>query len=164
MIINNSLCIVAQFYILADLITYDLYYQPWDYGQAPQEENANGPWWQQKNPRSTDFGYETTASRSIGIPNETNTMEPAALPRQRSWVPPQPPPVVMTEAAEAIRLPKPQAKIDQEAAASDDQSGVSDELQKINKFSETGGDGSGNLQITEIQEEREQQQFSQEGN
>ncbi|XP_013628571.1 PREDICTED: peroxisomal membrane protein PEX14 [Brassica oleracea var. oleracea] len=138
--------------------------KPWDYGQAPQEENANGPWWQQKNPRSTDFGYETTASRSIGIPNETNTMEPAALPRQRSWVPPQPPPVVMTEAAEAIRLPKPQAKIDQEAAASDDQSGVSDELQKINKFSETGGDGSGNLQITEIQEEREQQQFSQEGN
>ncbi|KAF3512720.1 hypothetical protein F2Q69_00005102 [Brassica cretica] len=138
--------------------------KPWDYGQAPQEENANGPWWQQKNPRSTDFGYETTASRSIGIPNETNTMEPAALPRQRSWVPPQPPPVVMTEAAEAIRRPKPQAKIDQEAAASDDQSGVSDELQKINKFSETGGDGSGNLQITEIQEEREQQQFSQEGN
>ncbi|CAF2087546.1 unnamed protein product [Brassica rapa subsp. narinosa] len=138
--------------------------KPWDYGQAPQDENANGPWWQQKNPRSTDFGYETTASRSIGIQNETNTMEPAALPRQRSWVPPQPPPVVMAEAAEAIRRPKPQAKIDQEAAASDDQSGVSDELQKITKFSETGGDGSGNLQITEIQEESEQQQFSQEGN
>lgn len=92
-------------------------------------------------------------------------MEPAALPRQRSWVPPQPPPVVMPEAAEAIRRPKPpQAKIDQEAAPRDDQSGVSDELQKITKFSESGGDGSGNLLITEIQEETEQQQFSQEGN
>ncbi|KAJ0231340.1 Peroxisomal membrane protein PEX14 [Hirschfeldia incana] len=139
--------------------------KPWDYGQAPQDESSNGPWWQQKNPSSSDFGYETTASRSIGIQNETNTMEPAALPRQRSWVPPQPPPVVMPEAAEAIRRPKPpQAKIDQEAAASDDQSGVSDELQKITKFSESGGDGSGNLQITEIQEETEQQHFSQEGN
>ncbi|XP_056853587.1 peroxisomal membrane protein PEX14-like isoform X2 [Raphanus sativus] len=139
--------------------------KPWEYGQAPQDESSNGPWWQQKNPSSTDFGYETTASRSIGIQNETNTMEPAALPRQRSWVPPQPPPVVMPEAAEAIRRPKPpQAKIDQEAAPRDDQSGVSDELQKITKFSESGGDGSGNLLITEIQEETEQQQFSQEGN
>ncbi|CAH8350194.1 unnamed protein product [Eruca vesicaria subsp. sativa] len=139
--------------------------KPWDYGQPPQDESSNGgPWWQQKNPRSTDFGYETTASRSIGIQNETNTMEPAALPRQRSWVPPQPPPVVMPEAAEAIRRPKPLAKIDQEAAPSDDQIGVSDELQKITKFSESGGDESGNLQFTEIQEETEQQQFSQEGN
>lgn len=91
-------------------------------------------------------------------------MEPAALQKQRSWVPPQPPPVVMPEAAEAIRRPKPQAKIDQEAAANDDQSGVSDELQKITKLSESGGDGSGRLQITEIQEETEQQQISQEGN
>ncbi|ESQ31635.1 hypothetical protein EUTSA_v10004017mg [Eutrema salsugineum] len=138
--------------------------KPWDYGQAPQDDSSNGSWWQQKTPRSTDFGYETTASRSIGIQNETNTMEPAALQRQRSWVPPQPPPVVMPEAAEAIRRPKPQAKIDQDAAASDDQSGVSDELQKITKFSESGGDGSGRLQVTEIQEETEQQQISQEGN
>ncbi|KFK28009.1 hypothetical protein AALP_AA8G459800 [Arabis alpina] len=137
--------------------------KPWDYGQAPQDESSNGSWWQQKNPRSTDFGYETTASRVISNQNETNTMEPAAFQRQRSWVPPQPPPVVMAEAAEAIRRPKPQAKIDQETAASDDQSGVSDELQKITKFSESGGDGSGIVQITEIQEETEQQ-LSHEGN
>lgn len=95
-------------------------------------------------------------------------MEPAAIQKQRSWVPPQPPPVVMPEAAEAIRRPKPQAKIDQEvvaAAASDsNQSGVSDELQKVTKFSESGGDGSGRLQITEIQEETEQQHLGQEGN
>lgn len=144
------------------------YSQPWDYGQAPQEEGSNGPWWQQKNPRSGDFGYETTSARSIGIQNETSTMEPAAIQKQRSWVPPQPPPVVMPEAAEAIRRPKPQAKIDQEvvaAAASDsNQSGVSDELQKVTKFSESGGDGSGRLQITEIQEETEQQHLGQEGN
>lgn len=70
----------------------------------------------------------------------------------------------MPEAAEAIRRPKPQAKIDQEAAASDDQSGVSDELQKITKFSESGGDGSERIQITEIQEEPEQQHISPEGN
>uniref|UniRef100_A0A1J3K6Z0 Peroxisomal membrane protein PEX14 n=1 Tax=Noccaea caerulescens TaxID=107243 RepID=A0A1J3K6Z0_NOCCA len=134
--------------------------KPWDYGQPPQDESSNGSWWQQKNPRSTDFGYETTAARVIGNQNETNTMEPAALQRQRSWVPPQPPPVVMPEAAEAIRRPKPLAKIDQEAAPSDDQSGVSDELQKITKFSESGGDGSGNLKITEIHEETEPQQIS----
>ncbi|CAH2043787.1 unnamed protein product [Thlaspi arvense] len=140
--------------------------KPWDYGQAPQDESSNGPWWQQKNPRSTDFGYETTTmARSVGIQNETSTVEPAALQRQRSWVPPQPPPVVMPEAAEAIRRPKPQAKIDQEAPASDDQSGLSDELQKITKFSESGGgDESGRLQISEIQEEIEQQQIIQEGN
>ncbi|KAL0718352.1 hypothetical protein Bca4012_067674 [Brassica carinata] len=139
--------------------------KPWDYGQAPQDESSNGPWWQQKNPRSADFGYETTTARSIGIQNETSTMQPAAIQKHRSWVPPQPPPVVMPEAAEAIRRPKPPAKIDQEAAAaSDDQSGVSDELQKVTKFSESGGDGSGRLQITEIQEETEQQHIGQEGN
>ncbi|CAF2037010.1 BnaA09g06240D [Brassica napus] len=140
--------------------------KPWDYGQPPQDESSNGPWWQQKNPRSADFGYETTTARSIGIQNETSTTEPAAIQKQRSWVPPQPPPVVMPEAAEAIRRPKPQAKIDQEvvAAASDDQSGVSDELQKVTKFSESGGDGSGRLEITEIQEETEHQHIGQEGN
>ena len=146
------------------MISY--YYQPWVYGQPPQDESSNGPWWQQKNPRSADFGYETTTARSIGIRNETSTTEPAAIQKQRSWVPPQPPPVVMPEAAEAIRRPKPQAKIDQEvvAAASDDQSGVSDELQKVTKFSESGGDGSGRLEITEIQEETEHQHIGQEGN
>ncbi|CAN8264605.1 unnamed protein product [Cochlearia groenlandica] len=138
--------------------------KPWDSGQAPQEDGSNGSWWQQKNPRSTDFGYETTVARSVGIQNETTTMEPAAFQRQKSWVPPQPPPVVMPEAAEAIRRPKPQAKIDQEAAASDDQSGVSDELQKVTKFSESGGDGSERSQISEIQEETEQQQMNHEGN
>ncbi|KAL1203922.1 Peroxisomal membrane protein PEX14 [Cardamine amara subsp. amara] len=139
--------------------------KPWDYGQAPQEETTNGQWWKQNNPRSTDFGYETTtAARFTANQNETSTMEPAAFQRQRSWVPPQPPPVVMPEAAEAIRRPKQLAKIDQEAAASDDQSGVSDELQKITKFSESGGDGSERIQITEIQEETEQQHISQEGN
>ncbi|CAH8392940.1 unnamed protein product [Eruca vesicaria subsp. sativa] len=140
--------------------------KPWNYGQAPQDESSSGPWWQQKNPRSSDFGYETTTARPIGIQNETSTLEPAVLQKQRSWVPPQPPPVVMPEAAEAIRRPKPQAKIDQEvgAAASDDQSGVSDELQKVTKFSESGGDGSGRSQITEIQEETEHQHISQEGN
>ncbi|KAF2576212.1 hypothetical protein F2Q70_00000514, partial [Brassica cretica] len=140
--------------------------KPWVYGQPPQDESSNGPWWQQKNPRSADFGYETTTARSIGIRNETSTTEPAAIQKQRSWVPPQPPPVVMPEAAEAIRRPKPQAKIDQEvvAAASDDQSGVSDELQKVTKFSESGGDGSGRFEITEIQEETEHQHIGQEGN
>nr|VDD28475.1 unnamed protein product [Brassica oleracea] len=140
--------------------------KPWDYGQPPQDESSNGPWWQQKNPRSADFGYETTTARSIGIRNETSTTEPAAIQKQRSWVPPQPPPVVMPEAAEAIRRPKPQAKIDQEvvAAASDDQPGVSDELQKVTKFSESGGDGSGRLEITEIQEESQHQHIGQEGN
>ncbi|CAE6255517.1 unnamed protein product [Arabidopsis arenosa] len=139
--------------------------KPWDYGQAPQAESSNGQWWQQKNPRSTDFGYETTtAARFTANQNETSTVEPAAFQRQRSWVPPQPPPVAMAEAAEAIRRPKPRAKIDQEAAASDDQSGVSDELQKITKFSESGGDGSERIQITEIEEETEQQHISPEGN
>lgn len=80
---------------------------------------------------------------------------------QRSWVPPQPPPVVMPEAAAAIRQPKKasyqtdQLTDDQLLSRAED---VNDELQRITKISESGGatevngDSSG-LYSTEIPKE-----------
>ncbi|KAJ7956247.1 peroxisomal membrane protein PEX14 [Quillaja saponaria] len=93
-------------------------------------DDTSLPWWQRKNARITEIENEFNAApRSI------------EQPVQRTWVPPQPPPVQMPEAAEAIRRPK---SLVQKEQLPDDQlvghpSDVSDELQKITKLSESGG-------------------------
>ncbi|KAJ6676680.1 PEROXISOMAL MEMBRANE PROTEIN PEX14-LIKE [Salix viminalis] len=93
------------------------------------------PWWQQKNARTTEI--ENGDEMKTG-PFGAQTSE---QPVRRSWVPPQPPPVVMPEAAEAIRRPKQSIQKEQ----SDDEQYVShptdtaDELQDITKISEAGG-------------------------
>lgn len=85
-------------------------------------------------------------------------------PVQRSWVPPQPPPVVMAEAAAAIRQPKKSAF--QSEPLTDDQflarsSELTDELQRITKVSESGGviteaNGGGSSMVnTQIQTEED---------
>lgn len=115
------------------------------------------PWWQKKNVRI----------REIDNDNEsTNTVPYAAAssqqPLQRVWVPPQPPPIAMAEAAEAIRRPKPVAQKEQ---TSDNQSVAnsldgSDDGQRIPKLSESEGalEGSNVDSVSssgEIQEEHE---------
>lgn len=113
------------------------------------------PWWQRKNPRITEIDNED----ELKAPYSARTNE---QPIQRTWVPPQPPPVAMPEAAEAIRRPKPsvqkeQLAEDQPLSHSTD---VTDELQRITKISESGGaveiNGVGSeLSSSEIREEQE---------
>lgn len=124
-----------------------------DNGQNYQIDDENPvPWWQRKNVRITEVENEEEVKTG---PYGVRTHEP---PVQRAWVPPQPPPVAMPEAAEAIRRPKPAVPKEQLAG---DQSDVTDELQRITKISETGGaveemNGGGLLMNTsEIHEEQE---------
>lgn len=92
------------------------------------------PWWQRKNARITEIEHEDELKAR---PNVARTNE---QPIQRTWVPPQPPPVAMPEAAEAIRQPK--SSVQQEQVAEDQSvslsTAVTDELQRITKVSESG--------------------------
>ncbi|XP_020230319.1 peroxisomal membrane protein PEX14 isoform X2 [Cajanus cajan] len=88
--------------------------KPWEVSQAQNtstqvlQYQVNGklqdggdnqvPWWQIKNARIKEIDNETEYS---GAPAASS--QP---PVQRAWVPPQPPPIAMPEAAEAIRRPK----------------------------------------------------------
>ncbi|KAL2243942.1 UNVERIFIED_CONTAM: Peroxisomal membrane protein PEX14 [Sesamum indicum] len=134
--------------------------QPWEVGQAqsssvnayPTQESSNSsayeypdnqlngddaaPWWQRKNVRITEI--EAGEEQKRGSSNVLTNEQPA----RRSWVPPQPPPVVMPEAAAAIRQPKKASY--QTEQLTDDQllaraADGTDELQRITKFSESGG-------------------------
>ncbi|KAL9439208.1 hypothetical protein AB3S75_024794 [Citrus x aurantiifolia] len=108
-----------------------------------------------KNVKITEVGEDEIKAGPYGV----RTNEP---PVQRTWVPPQPPPVVMPEAAEAIRRPKPSGPTEQSAShqLASQTSEVADELQRITKISEAGGieeiKGNGSVQnSSEIQEEQE---------
>ncbi|GFZ17471.1 peroxin 14 [Actinidia rufa] len=97
--------------------------------------DSSVPWWQKKNVRITEIENEDDLKRgSSGV--LTNER-----PVQRSWVPPQPPPVAMPEAAAAIRQPK--KTLSEKQVADDrlvaDPSDAIDELQRITKISESGG-------------------------
>ncbi|XP_052183912.1 peroxisomal membrane protein PEX14 isoform X2 [Diospyros lotus] len=107
-----------------------------DYGVAYQlNEDSSVPWWQRKNVRIAEIENENDP-KSGSLDVVTNER-----PVQRSWVPPQPPPVALPEAAAAIRQPKkPQSQKqpgDDRVAANP--SDVADELQRITKISESGG-------------------------
>lgn len=121
--------------------------------------NGNGsvPWWQQNNSRITEIENEDESkTRSYGA-------QPSEVPVRRTWVPPQPPPVQMPEAAEAIRRPKPSV---QKEPSDDDQLeahpvGVTDELQRVTKIAESGGavetkSESSGLSSSEIQEAKDE--------
>ena len=101
--------------------------------------DSSVPWWQQKNVKITEI--ENGDELKAGIYGQRISEPPVQPPVQRSWVPPQPPPVAMPEAAEAIRRPKPAVQREQLV---DDQSVVNpsdatDELLRITKISESGG-------------------------
>lgn len=125
-----------------------------DDGLNHQPDNDSSvPWWQRKNVRISEVENENELNG--GIPSAQTREQPI----RRTWVPPQPPPVAMAEAAEAIRRPKPsvQAGDDSSSRASD----VSDELQRVTKIAEAGnaelvnGSSSG-ISTSEIREEKEQ--------
>ncbi|XP_057804584.1 peroxisomal membrane protein PEX14 [Salvia miltiorrhiza] len=154
--------------------------KPWEITQPqntsantyPSQESSNGPtydfpdnqlngddavpWWQRKNVRITEV--ESGEEHKFG---SSNLPAGNDRPPQRSWVPPQPPPVVIPEAATAIRQPKKAAiqtepmNDDQFLARSGD---ATDELQRITRISETGGSVEANTGVsdplsTEIQRE-----------
>ncbi|KAL2515728.1 Peroxisomal membrane protein PEX14 [Forsythia ovata] len=155
--------------------------KPWEVGQVQStltnviqsQESSNGvsheskdnqlngddvvPWWQRKNVRITEI--DTGDEQKFGSSNVVSNVRPV----QRSWVPPQPPPVAMPEAAAAIRQPK--KSLLQKDQLTDEQSlarsaDVNDELQRITKLSESGGamevnGGSSGLNSSEIQKEED---------
>lgn len=119
------------------------------------------PWWEQKNARITEI--EAGDEERFGSSNVVSNERPV----QRSWVPPQPPPVAMQEAAAAIRQPKKtfhskeQLTDDQLLARSSD---VTDELHQITRISESGGvvnanGGTSGLNSSEIQREEDNSYF-----
>ncbi|KAL3374752.1 hypothetical protein AABB24_006311 [Solanum stoloniferum] len=128
--------------------------KPWEIGQSQngsrsflqsqgsgedlnyEYQDSSTPWWQHKSGRITvteaenkeKFGY-------TAAPTEVR-------PVQRSWVPPQPPPVAMAEAAAAIRQSK-KPLFQKEKLTGDElkarSSEVSDDVQSITTISESGG-------------------------
>lgn len=107
-------------------------------------QNNGLTWLQKRNARITELETEDERNPVSYVP-PTNDRPPAP----RTWVPPQPPPVVMPEAAAAIRQPKQSIQKEQQLASDD-----ADELQRITKISESGGEGNVNGgSSTEIQEE-----------
>ena len=102
-------------------------------GVTYMNNNAPVPWWQKRNVNITEIeNHELKVGSSNGLSAEK--------PVQRTWVPPQPPPVALPEAAEAIRRPKPTIQKEQltdEHLAT--QPNVTDEFQKATKVSESGG-------------------------
>ncbi|CAI0549630.1 unnamed protein product [Linum tenue] len=124
------------------------------------------PWWQKKNSRITETEYVEAKPGSTTVV-QTNEQPPI----QRTWVPPQPPPVAMPEAAEAIRRPKSKKEaepVSQETSGEGFSAAeVTDELQRITKISESGGEVEemhsggqetnggllGGLKLSEIEEE-----------
>ncbi|CAJ1943872.1 unnamed protein product [Sphenostylis stenocarpa] len=118
------------------------------------------PWWQRKNVRIREIDNE---NESNGVPySAASSQQPVQQPVQRVWVPPQPPPIVMPEAAEAIRRPKPVAQKEQmpdnqSVAHSSDSS---DDVHSVSKPLESEGavEGSSVSSVpssSEIQEEHE---------
>ncbi|XP_060204847.1 peroxisomal membrane protein PEX14-like isoform X3 [Lycium barbarum] len=120
-----------------------------------QDNLTNGdsstPWWQRKNARITEIEPENEKKfGSTAAPTEVR-------PVQRSWVPPQPPPLVKPEAVVAIRQPK--KPLFQKEKLTDDElmdrsSEISDDLKRITKISESGGlteanDSSSGRQLSE---------------
>ncbi|KAL3642367.1 hypothetical protein CASFOL_013182 [Castilleja foliolosa] len=100
--------------------------------QQPNGDDAV-PWWQRKNVKISEI--ETGDEQKFGSPNVLGKVRPA----KRSWVPPQPPPVVMPEAAAAVRQPKKPASYLSDDQLLSQSSDVTDELQRITKISELGG-------------------------
>ncbi|XP_059656388.1 peroxisomal membrane protein PEX14-like isoform X5 [Cornus florida] len=158
------------------------YMEPWDFGQSqnslshilPSQESSDGfnsqfadnglinqvngeskvPWWQQKNIRITEIENEDD-HKTVSSDVFTN-----GRPVQNSWVPPQPPPVAMPEAAAAIRQAKKQSYQKEQLADEHleaHSSDITDELQRMTKISESGvaeaNGGSSKLNTSEIQAE-----------
>lgn len=111
------------------------------FNSQSDNNEAPAPWWQQKNTRITEIETGEHSSNADLIDQ----------PLKKKWVPPQPPPVVMPEAAMAIRQPKSSAAKDQSVSAElQSHDSEVDELQRITKISEAGGQAEMNGAGSEI--------------
>lgn len=113
------------------------------------------PWWQKKNVRIREIDENEYNAAPYGAASSQQ-------PLQRVWVPPQPPPIAMAEAAEAIRRPKPvaqkeQVSDNQKVAHSSDISGEVNGIPKQSEFEATVEDSNAGSHISsgEIQEDNE---------
>ncbi|KAK9117150.1 hypothetical protein Sjap_016097 [Stephania japonica] len=133
--------------------------KPWEVGQSIRRQDSNSspvdgmstsqlngdttePWWRQKNVRITEMESE----------DDLMISSQRAKTAQSSWVPPQPPPISMPEAAAAIRQPKPSVLKEQS---------VEDQATRINGRSESrtdqetnginGVNGHGEVQEVEVE-------------
>ncbi|XP_057748260.1 peroxisomal membrane protein PEX14-like isoform X1 [Arachis stenosperma] len=130
--------------------------------QDSTQSNGDGddalPWWQRRNARIREIGNEAEYNGNGSSYGAASNQPPP----QRTWVPPQPPPIAMAEAAEAIRRPKPAAQKDQmsDTQSVGNSSDVSDEVTRIPRRSESegaveGGSSSSIPSTVEIQEDQE---------
>ncbi|XP_026421657.1 peroxisomal membrane protein PEX14-like isoform X1 [Papaver somniferum] len=98
--------------------------------------NGDGmePSWQRKNVRISEYEAEDESKSSYRAPATEQVV-------RRAWVPPQPPPIAMAEAATAIRQPKqiiqPERSDEEKLIAYP--SVEVNELQRITKLAESGG-------------------------
>lgn len=122
---------------------------------TPSNGDDPVPWWQRKNVRIREIDETEYNGAPYGAASSQQQ------PVQRAWVPPQPPPIAMPEAAEAIRRPKP---VVQKEQVSDNQSAhssdISEDVNGIPKPSEPegaveGSNGSSLISSGEIQEDHE---------
>uniref|UniRef100_A0A7N0TZS2 Peroxisomal membrane protein PEX14 n=1 Tax=Kalanchoe fedtschenkoi TaxID=63787 RepID=A0A7N0TZS2_KALFE len=145
--------------------------KPWETAQSQPNStqvfsgdegyNLQDRFYSQINGNGSVIGRQQRNSGVTEIETENESRVPAVAkdsPVVRRWVPPQPPPVVMPEAAEAIRRPKsipkePQPTYDDRASVQS--SDGADELQRITKISELGGSSENSRIDTEIQEEHD---------
>ncbi|XP_077244101.1 peroxisomal membrane protein PEX14-like isoform X2 [Tasmannia lanceolata] len=95
--------------------------------------NGTEPWWRHKTVKITEIEEERDNPRTT-----SNGMRTIERPVQRGWVPPQPPPIAMAEAAAAIRQPKSsiqKEKSGDEQLTTHSDDGI-DEMQRITRVSE----------------------------
>ncbi|WOL01223.1 peroxisomal membrane protein PEX14-like isoform X1 [Canna indica] len=126
------------------------------YGPPEMTTNAHDasqPWWLKKNVKVTEVEHEDEQKQfHYGI-------EVDKRPKPRAWVPPSPPPVVMPEAAAAIRRPKPSVQKQQpgdEQSIASSEDGKEREMQVANSIPEAEESDSvldGTIQ-TETQDEK----------
>lgn len=124
------------------------------YPNAQVNGDNSDNWMQRRNVRIAEMEPENEMNMLPYRPPGTERMN------QRAWVPPQPPPIVMPEAAAAIRQPKTavQRDLPNGNQPTEHPSNGFDELQRITKISESGGEGEMNEvstvpRVSEIQEE-----------
>nr|XP_009380351.1 PREDICTED: peroxisomal membrane protein PEX14-like isoform X2 [Musa acuminata subsp. malaccensis] len=144
---------------------HNSYTEPW---QAAQHSQQRPSYSQQSHTSDERLGSKTLESYgpSSGMTgNHYDTPEPQGeerkqfdeRPQQRGWVPPQPPAVVLPEAADAIRRPKPpvqkqQSGDEQSVASSDD--GKEREM-RTDSVAEAENSGSMALSTSQIEIEEE---------
>ncbi|XP_065028109.1 peroxisomal membrane protein PEX14-like isoform X2 [Musa acuminata AAA Group] len=144
---------------------HNSYTEPW---QAAQHSQQRPSYSQQSHTSDERLGSKTLESygpSSGTTGNHYDTPEPQGeerkqfdeRPQQRGWVPPQPPAVVLPEAADAIRRPKPpvqkqQSGDEQSVASSDD--GKEREM-RTDSVAEAENSGSMALSTSQIEIEEE---------